>query len=88
VNGQACIVWADVHLTPASLQARFDVEQYGALSIDPARYPLFVVKSRPGLLNLKFTGLTQNLGLCDYKALLKVLLRILGQPCEFYLLDG
>jgi hypothetical protein len=55
VNGQACIVWADVHLTPSSPQARFDVEQYGALSIDPARYPLFVVKSRPGLLNLKFT---------------------------------
>ena len=29
-----------------ALRARFDVEQYGALSQDPARYPLFVVKTR------------------------------------------
>ena len=32
------------HLEP--LKASFDVEQYSALSIDPARYPLFCVKSR------------------------------------------
>ena len=29
------------------LKARFDVEEYGRLSIDPARYSLFVIKSRP-----------------------------------------
>lgn len=29
-----------------SLRARFDVEQYGQLEHDPARYPLFAVKSR------------------------------------------
>lgn len=28
------------------LKKDFDVEQYGALSYDPARYPLFVVKTR------------------------------------------
>eukprot|EP00443_Scrippsiella_acuminata_P111371 CAMPEP_0115743738 /NCGR_PEP_ID=MMETSP0272-20121206/91231_1 /TAXON_ID=71861 /ORGANISM="Scrippsiella trochoidea, Strain CCMP3099" /LENGTH=71 /DNA_ID=CAMNT_0003188567 /DNA_START=8 /DNA_END=219 /DNA_ORIENTATION=+ len=28
------------------LRALFDVEQYGALSQDPARYPLFVIKTR------------------------------------------
>ncbi len=30
----------------APLQQDFDVEQYGALSYDPARFPLFVVKTR------------------------------------------
>ena len=28
------------------LQGDFDVEQYGALSLDPKRYPLFAVKTR------------------------------------------
>jgi hypothetical protein len=29
-----------------ALKATLDVEQYGALSMDPARYPVFVIKSR------------------------------------------
>ncbi len=29
-----------------ALKATFDVEQYGALSQDPARYPLFAIKTR------------------------------------------
>ena len=29
-----------------ALRDQFDVEQYGALSIDPDRYPLFAIKSR------------------------------------------
>jgi hypothetical protein len=40
--------------------------------------------------NLKFTGLTQNLGQLygsyrDFQSNCWVNLRILGQPCEFYL---
>ena len=43
----------------------------------------------PRALNLKFTGLTQNLGQLygsyrDYQSNFWVNLRILGQPCEFY----
>lgn len=29
-----------------ALQERFDIEQYGALSYDPSRYPLFCIKSK------------------------------------------
>ena len=29
-----------------ALRERFDVQEYGALSIDPQRYPLYAVKSR------------------------------------------
>jgi hypothetical protein len=44
-------------------------------------------------LNLKFTGLTHNLGQLygsyrDFQSNCWVNLRILGQPCEFYLLAG
>jgi hypothetical protein len=44
----------------------------------------------PAARNLKFTGLTQNLGQLqgsyrDFQSNCWVNLRILGQPCEFYL---
>ncbi len=41
------------------LKAYFDIEQYGALSVDPDRYPLFVLKSRqwePGKPAILITG--------------------------------
>jgi hypothetical protein len=42
-----------------ALKAQFDVEQYGALSFSPDRYPLYLVKTRqwdPGKTNVLVTG--------------------------------